>query len=157
MTNPSDSSYQTKVIERLLIEGASIKLDRNLQPQDISLEGTTHPVKVDGVCQSVHPPCLVEAYARKGKLRGAQPAKLARDILKLKLIKDCCTDFAEAKLYIVLSSQSTEEHIRGWLSFAADKYNVNFLVVDLDEERMKELLLTQERQNISKSDSGTTK
>lgn len=142
--HPSSSNFQSNDVELALMKAASIELCTELMRDSILIPGCTHPVQVDGVSRSASPPLLVEAYAHIGKLKGAQPDKLAQDILKLRLIKELCEEFKDARLVIVFPKQSTGPS--GWLKVAAQTRGAVLLPVTIDPDLIQKLLSIRRKQ-----------
>ena len=88
---------------------------------------------------------VVEAYARQGLLKGAQPKKVAQDILKLALIKRE-TNYASAHAIIAFGSTEAHDSIAGWLRRAAESFGVELRVVTLDPTWQTAILLAQAQQ-----------
>ena len=78
---------------------------------------------------------VVEAYARQGKLKGAQLKKIGQDILKLALL--CKHRLpAETQAFIAFASEEARQSVGGWLEEAAERFGVTLIaVVDLDDAR----------------------
>jgi hypothetical protein len=66
---------------------------------------------------------VVEAYARQGKLKGAQLKKIAQDILKLALLKRQ-PGHERTETIIAFASQEAHDSISGWLQEAAAEFGV---------------------------------
>jgi hypothetical protein len=88
---------------------------------------------------------LLEAYARQGKLKGAQLEKIAQDILEFALIKKVRT-VQETDAYIVFASDEARASICGWLLTAAYSYDVQLVTVDIDDELRGSIIRAQGRQ-----------
>lgn len=88
---------------------------------------------------------LVEAYARQGRLKGAQIKKISQDILKLALLR---RDDARSssRAIIVFASEEAEASITGWVRSAAREFGVELLVVDIPEDVRNEIRAAQARQ-----------
>ncbi len=86
----------------------------------------------------------MEAYARQGRLKGAQLKKIGQDILKLSLIRRTCG--TEVRTVIVLASPEAEQSIRGWLRYAADVFGVELLVVEIEEVWRERIRAAQAKQ-----------
>jgi len=87
-------------------------------------------VQVDGVApdESV----LVEVFAHHGPLKGGQRHKVANDALKLATLGKTRPD---SRLIIAFGDAEAAKDVRGksWLSEALRAWNVEVVVVDLDE------------------------
>lgn len=89
----------------------------------------------------------VEAYARQGVLRGGQLKKIAQDVLKLALLRRE-PDFAQVRPIIVFASEEARSSITGWVKRAAEVFDVELHVVDIDPELRAEIVATQELQRM---------
>jgi hypothetical protein len=85
---------------------------------------------------------LVEAYARQGKLKGAQPKKVAQDILKFALVK---REAGQQNVRTIIAFASAEAHksIAGWVKQAAVEFGVELHVVNIQPELRAEILRVQ--------------
>lgn len=88
---------------------------------------------------------LVEAYARQGKLRGAQIKKISQDVLKLALLKRD-SRLSRSRAIIVFASEEARASITGWVRSAADQFGVELLVVDIPESVRNDIRSAQARQ-----------
>jgi hypothetical protein len=88
---------------------------------------------------------VVEAYARQGRLKGAQPKKIAQDILKLALLKRAPGREA-TRAVIAFASSEARESITGWLQHAADSFGVELVVVEIADETRAAIRASQDRQ-----------
>lgn len=88
---------------------------------------------------------VVEAYARQGRLKGAQPKKIAQDILKLALLKRVPGREA-TRTVIAFASSEARESITGWLQHAADRFGVELVVVEIADETKAAITASQDRQ-----------
>ena len=105
-------------------------------------------IKPDGVDWSQR--VLVEAYARVGELKGAQPHKVKGDILKLVYLERllggtwrkiiCFGDETAAR--------SVSSGSRAWIAAAAREFGVGVVVVPHTNEMRQRLLECQERQRM---------
>ena len=101
-------------------------------------------VEIDG--SSADNLILVEAYARVGCLRGAQPKKLATDALKLVWIGQ---QVGAARLILAVADERVEAYLRrptAWLTQALIDLNVEVICVDLGPETTAALEAAQVRQ-----------
>ncbi len=88
---------------------------------------------------------VVEAYARQGRLKGAQFKKIAQDILKLALLKqEPGRELTEA--IIAFASQEAHDSIAGWVRQAAKTFGVDLVVVDISHALRAEIRHAQQRQ-----------
>lgn len=88
---------------------------------------------------------LVEAYARQGKLKGAQIKKISQDVLKLALLKRD-SRLSRSRAIIVFASEEARASITGWVRSAADQFGVELVVVDIPESVRNEIRSAQARQ-----------
>lgn len=149
-THLSDSGVQRDAEDVILQQAAAALGVRLLAPTNHQLPDGVH-VEIDGV--SPDRQVFVEAYARQGRLKGAQLKKVGQDILKLSLIRRTCG--TEVRTVIVLASPEAEQSIRGWLRYAADVFGVELLVVEIEEvwrERIRAAQAKQLMVNISAGD-----
>jgi hypothetical protein len=103
-------------------------------------------VEVDARCED--PPVFVEAYARQGRLKGAQLKKMAQDILKLALLRRQSAH-ADARAVVVFASAEAERSVTGWLRQAAATFDVELCVVDIPKEDRQQILAARERQKMT--------
>lgn len=124
----ASSSHEQRAAEALMLDLAGPLLDGAvLRPSRVDLGGGRH-VMVDGL--SMDPLVVVEAYAQRGAMRGAQPRKVASDILKLATLQRLVHPLA--RLAIVLNDPAVAAQISGgWLGTAAQQWAVEIVVVDL--------------------------
>ena len=139
----SSSAVQTKA-ETEIVCALALKCGIELvhQPEKIPLGGGVY-VEVDGATpdRSV----VVEAYARQGKLKGAQPKKIAQDILKLALLKrESGREIKRA--VIAFASQEARESISGWIQQAAVAFDIELIVVEISKQLRAEICAAQHRQ-----------
>lgn len=112
------------------------------QPDKIPLGGGVY-VEVDGATPDLS--VVVEAYARQGKLKGAQPKKIAQDILKLALLKrESGRELTRA--VIAFASQKARDSISGWIQQAAVAFDIELIVVEIPEQLRAEIRAAQHRQ-----------
>ena len=100
-------------------------------------------VDVDGVADDES--VLVEIFAHQGRLKGARPKKVAQDALKLITL---ARTRPSARLILAFGDRVAAASVlgRSWLAEALRTWNVEVLVVDLEEEVRRELLAAQARQ-----------
>jgi hypothetical protein len=113
-----------------------------LEPGKISI---TDRVTIEVDAATADRLVVVEAYARQGKLKGAQPKKIAQDILKLALLKQQPGRERTAAI-IAFASQEAHHSISGWLRQAAKVFDIDLVVVDIDPELRQQILEAQRRQ-----------
>ena len=112
------------------------------KPGRIMLDGGVH-IEVDAATEDQT--VVVEAYARQGRLKGAQPKKVAQDILKLALLKrEPGREHTEA--IIAFASNEARDSISGWLNQAAKRFDIQLEVVDVPQELRDRILRAQSRQ-----------
>jgi len=139
----SSSAVQTKAEKEIVASLATI-LDIGLkqQPGKIALQGGVY-IEVDAVTDDDG--IVVEAYARQGRLKGAQLKKVAQDILKLALLKRE-PDRTQTEAIIAFASQEAHDSISGWVRQAAKSFGVRLEVVPIPEALRQEILTAQGRQ-----------
>ena len=139
----SSSVIQTmaeKKIVAAVAAGRGIKLI--CKPGKITLAGGVN-IEVDAA--TADESVVVEAYARQGKLKGAQPKKIAQDILKLALLKrEAGRERTEA--IVAFASQQARDSISGWLRQAAETFDVQLEVVDIPQDLRDQILQAPSRQ-----------
>ena len=92
-----------------------------------------------------------EVYAHVGQLRGAQPKKLATDILKLVVLREDYIRSAKPPPRIVLvvvdePAARSLRSARSWLGSAVRRFGVEVLMLDLPEAHREMLITVQRRQ-----------
>ena len=139
----SDSSEQQTAEEYMLMslqEELGIKFDSEaVLPVDIG-------VKLDAIDPISK--VVVEAYARVGKVKGAQLNKIKGDILKLALI--------EKKLgsgwrkIMCFASDEAAKYVQGnsWVAKAAREFDIEIHVVYLPDEQKNNVITAQKRQRM---------
>jgi hypothetical protein len=140
--HPSSSAVQTKA-ERKIVCALARKCGIELvhQPGKILLGGGVY-VEVDGATPDLS--VVVEAYARQGKLKGAQLKKISQDILKLALLKRE-SGHEIRRAVIAFASQEARASISGWIQQAAVAFGIEFIVVEIPEELRAEIRDAQDR------------
>ncbi len=136
MPDLSDSSLQGIIAERLLDRFEQLRgvcFERNgkgFRTQSILISDVDKVrVEVDGI--SHDPKILVEVYAGIDGLRGAQPNKIACDILKLVTLKHHSEAWHDATLVILLAA---EKGMKVWVKHAAiNMWNVEICILEPDE------------------------
>src|SRR5699024_7253971 len=88
---------------------------------------------------------LVEAYARQGKLKGAQIKKISQGILKLALLKRD-PRMSDSRAIAVFASEEARDSITGWIRSAAEQFGIELLVVDIPNTLRDEIKAAQARQ-----------
>ncbi len=147
MTSPSEhlssSTVQTQAEKAIIAAlAASRGIDLICRPPKIALSKGGH-IEVDGATRDRS--VVVEAYARQGKLKGAQPKKIAQDILKLALLKRE-VGWENAEAIVAFASDDARESITGWLRQAAETFDVQLEVVDLSQGLRDQIMRAQSRQ-----------
>ena len=139
----SSSAVQVKAEGKIIAEiSASRGITLISKPDKITLTGGVH-IEVDAA--TADGSVVVEAYARQGMLKGAQPKKIAQDILKLALLKR--EPGRENTLAIVaFASQQAYDSVSGWLRRAADAFDIQLEVVDIPQVLRDQILEAQSRQ-----------
>ncbi|MGW0504090.1 hypothetical protein [Micromonospora sp. NPDC003241] len=94
---------------------------------------------------------VVEAYARQGKLKGAQPKKIAQDVLKLALLKREAGR-ENTRAIIAFASPAARDSISGWLAQAAAAFDVELVAVKISTVLREEILEAQRRQVMVNTD-----
>jgi hypothetical protein len=128
MAHLSDSLEQ-RIAEPLILAGVSKIVGVELAPRSLRLDGGAR-VDVDGVApdESV----FVEIFAHQGRLKGAQFHKVARDALKLITLG---RSRVGSKLIIAFGDPDAAACVTGasWLSEALSSWEIDVLIVDLDD------------------------
>lgn len=141
MGHASDS-LQQRTAEPLILAGVSKTLGVELTPRSLRLDGGAR-VDVDGVApdESV----FVEIFAHQGRLKGAQFHKVARDALKLITLRRTRTT---SKLIIAFGDPEAAACVTGasWLAEALSSWEIEVLVVDLEDAVRDGLRAAQVRQ-----------
>jgi len=139
----SNSAVQLKAANEIIAAlGADLGVAFSRRPRRIQLS-TGANVEVDAATEDEK--IVVEAYARQGKLKGAQPKKIAQDILKLALLKKE-RDREETRTIIAFASTAARDSIAGWLREAAYAFGVELMTVSVSDELRAEILSAQARQ-----------
>jgi hypothetical protein len=137
----SDSLVQREA-EPLIRAGVEKAVDRSLAHTSLRLANGAR-VDVDGV--DVDETVFVEIFAKQGRLRGAQFHKVARDALKLITLTKGRDG---ARRIIAFGDAEAAACVTGksWLAEALSTWEVEVLVVELDEEVRAGLRAAQARQ-----------
>lgn len=141
LPHASDSAEQRSA-ERAIIAAVAKQLNVELTPARIAI-GDAH-VEIDGV--SAGHTVLVEAYARIGALRGAQPRKLAADAFK---IAWAGRRLGSTRLVLALADEAAARYLQRsgtWFAAALRDTGVEVLVAELDDELRAAVLAAQARQ-----------
>lgn len=103
-------------------------------------------VQIDGLDEANRVAC--EVYAHVGRLKGAQPDKVASDILKLSLV-EARLGGTWRKIYCFADELAAKRlNGKSWLAAAALQHGVRVMVADLDPKQMSELRAAQTRQRM---------
>lgn len=138
----SDSSEQREA-ELALLEALASDLGYALRPAVLPLKNGVS-VNVDGFNEEARTLC--EVYAHIGKAKGAQPAKLAKDILKLLTLER--TLGGEWRKVLCLGDMRAASCLQGrsWLAAAVLELSVEVRVVELPAELRARVEAAQRRQ-----------
>jgi hypothetical protein len=112
------------------------------RPHRIRLSTGAH-VEIDAATDDEK--IVAEAYARQGRLKGAQPKKIAQDILKLALLKRE-VGREETRTIIALASGEARDSISGWLREAVHAFGIELRVVEISDGLRAEIRAAQARQ-----------
>lgn len=137
----SDSAEQ-RAAERAIIAAVAEQLGVELTPARIPIEDAH--VEIDGA--SADRAVLVEAYARIGALKGAQPRKLATDAFKLAWAGQ---RLGATRLVIAVADEVVAGYLQrpgAWLTAALRDAGVDVLVAELDEDMRSAVQAAQSRQ-----------
>jgi hypothetical protein len=139
----SNSVVQSKAAGEI-IAALNRQLGIALSPRPCWIRLTTGAyVEVDAA--TADEKVVAEAYARQGRLKGAQPKKIAQDILKLALLKREAGR-EETQTIIALASVEALDSISGWLRDAAHAFEVELRVVEIPDELRAKIRAAQARQ-----------
>lgn len=138
----SDSDEQRQA-ERALIAALSLRLGYELTPGRMPV-GTGGSATVDGFNREHCTLC--EAYAHIGRTKGGQPAKLAKDILKLLAVERAAGGTWRKVICLADTDAASCLQGRSWLASAAATFGVEVAVVDLPPELRARVLQAQRRQ-----------
>ncbi|WP_353952524.1 hypothetical protein V6K52_03505 [Knoellia sp. S7-12] len=145
MTNEhlSDSAVQRNA-ESAIVEALAAQLGckGELKPKRVSVLGGSY-VQLDACSDDER--ILVEAYARQGKLKGAQIKKISQDILKLALLKRD-PGLSDSRAIAVFASEEARDSIKGWIRSAAEQFGIELVVVEIPEALRDEIMVAQARQ-----------
>lgn len=147
--HPSSSLTQLRA-EKEIVEALARRLDVDLRlrPGKVTVaDGVAIEVDAASADFSV----VVEAYARQGRLKGAQPKKIAQDILKLALFKRIPGREA-TRAVIAFASPEARKSVTGWLQHAADSFGVELVVVEVTDQTRAAIQAAQDRQIMVNND-----
>ncbi|MEU4014886.1 hypothetical protein AB0E56_06410 [Microbacterium sp. NPDC028030] len=137
----SDSSEQ-RTAERAIIAAVAEQLNVTLAPARIAIDDAH--VEIDGA--SPDRTVLVEAYARVGALKGAQPRKLATDAFKLAWAGQ---KVGAVRLVIAVADEAAAQYLRrpgAWLTAAIRDAGIEVLVADIGDSLRESIIAAQARQ-----------
>ncbi|GAA2736414.1 hypothetical protein GCM10009867_21050 [Pedococcus aerophilus] len=139
----SDSAVQRNA-EGAIVEALSTQIgfEGALKPKRVAVLGGGF-VQLDAC--SDDDSILVEAYARQGKLKGAQIKKISQDILKLALLKRD-PRMRDSRAIAVFASEEARDSITGWIRSAAEQFDIELVVVDIPDVLRDEIKAAQARQ-----------
>lgn len=148
----SDSGVQRE-IETLMLEKIKLLL------KDDSLKSTRVPLDADETSY-IHPDffseeskIIGEIHAHIGRLKGSQPGKIARDILKMNLLEE--TRKCKFRKYIAVCNEEEYKQLTegdSFLKIAIETYDVKILLInDLNASVIERLEASMKRQNLIKS------
>ena len=139
----SDSAVQRNA-EGAIVEALAAQLgfEGALKPKRVTVLGGSF-VQLDACSDDES--ILVEAYARQGKLRGAQIKKISQDILKLALLKRD-PRLSDSRAIAVFASEEARGSITGWIRSAAEQFGIELVVVDIPDTLRDEIKSAQARQ-----------
>lgn len=115
-----------------------------LAPASLTLAGGAR-VDVDGVAPDGS--VLVEAFAHQGRMRGSQPKKVAQDALKLITLR---REHPDARLVLAFADPLAAASVtgKGWLAEALASWEIEIVVVDLEDDVRTGLNAAQVRQRM---------
>lgn len=144
VNHQSDSSVQ-RGAEGAIVDALGALLGVALNPGGaLKLSGG---VSIQLDARSADGQIAVEAYARQGRLKGAQLKKIAQDVLKLALLRTE-PGLEEVRTIIVFASEEALRSVTGWVKRAAEVFGVELIVVEIDSKLREMILATQERQKM---------
>ena len=117
----------------------------SLKPRKLDLGGGVC-VELDGFDEENR--VLCEIYARVGRLKGAQPNKLAADILKMELIERKLTMNFRKMIAFCDAEAARSSRSKSWLSYVASELGVDVEVMNIPEDVRVQILIAQERQKM---------
>jgi hypothetical protein len=117
---PPGHSEEQREAERVMLELLSARLGVNLQPRMIQLPSGVR-LEVDGACDD--PPIFCEAWAHQGAAKSAQRDKVAKDILKLLILKEAAREVGvPTPRLILLFGDAAAARACGGRSWKAEAY-----------------------------------
>lgn len=141
MAHPSDSTVQQQAEAEILVS-LSARLGTDLKTASLVLPNGAR-VLVDGAAQNNT--VFVEVFAHQGRLKGAQPKKVAHDALKLITLQ---RSYPDARLILAFADETAAACVKGksWLAEALETWSVEVEVVELSAETKQRLQEAQLRQ-----------
>ena len=138
--HPSSSAIQTAAEAAITtaVEGR-LGVPLVLKPGKVTLSGNVS-IELDAAAPDMS--VVVEIYARQGRLKGAQPKKIAQDILKLALLKREPA-YQDTQTIIAFASFEAHASITGWLRQAATAFGVTLMVVEIPAELSEQIQQAQ--------------
>ncbi|WP_354701251.1 hypothetical protein DSM112329_01560 [Paraconexibacter sp. AEG42_29] len=126
MSDTPDFDAQQRT-ETAIREAVAATVGVTLHPRPLVLPGGA-TADLDGV--DAGPTVLVEVFARRGRLKGPQLDKVARDALKLATLGRA---HPSARLVIAFADADAARSVTGgsWLAEALRTWNIEVLVVDV--------------------------
>lgn len=139
----SDSAVQRNA-EGAIVEALAKQLsfEGSLKPKRMAVLGGGY-VQLDACSEDDR--ILVEAYARQGKLKGAQIKKISQDILKLALLRRD-PRLRDSRAIAVFASEEARDSITGWIRLAAEQFGIELMVVEIPDALRDEIKAAQGRQ-----------
>ena len=131
---------QTKILEWLSSPASGLGLPSLVEDRKVELPGG-QAVVVDGSSRDGNPPVFVEVYARASAIKGSGFHKIAREILKLRLLREL---YPEAILVIALASEEP----------AGETAGIQIIAAKLSEEDVENLRSAQRRQRMTNEPGG---
>ena len=128
-THASDSAVQLAA-EPLMVQAVAAKIGVPLAKTRLPIADGVE-CEVDGA--SADGTVLVEAFARQGAMRGAQPKKVSEDAFKLVTLAKGRTD---VKLILAFADELAAKSVlgRSWKAEALRVWGIEVLVVELPED-----------------------
>ena len=132
ITGNSNVQMDAEIEMRKILQD-HLEIKEGLQPKTITIEGKIH-VKVDAA--TLDNSLMAEIFARQGKLLDGQKKKLARDVLKLAVLKQ---KMPSSKVILAFANTEIEEYLTrsSWVAFAVKKFGIE--LKNLDEFISREL------------------
>jgi hypothetical protein len=144
---PPGHSEEQREAEGVMLELLSARLGVNLEPRLIRLPSGVR-LEVDGACDD--PPILCEAWAHQGAAKSAQRDKVAKDILKLPILKEAAREAgAPTPRLILLFGDAAAARAcggRSWKAEAVRRFSIEVEVVELPDETRLAVMQAQVRQ-----------